>query len=281
LLRYIVSGLNRRIALAIITVSIVLFALVILYLVFFYAPTSLVVKASNLYANNWSGYAVVSSSSTVASSDFDSISASWTVPEVGASPAPGYSSVWIGIGGLLEKSNRLIQVGTEQDIRSDGSKDYYAWFEVLPRPTVNVGSVSPGDLINARISRVDGTRSTWHAILSRESNRITTTLIDKDVTIRTNSASTKSAEFIVEAPAIVSERRAASGSLLLPLANFGTGTFTHCATNLGELGSLTNLYRLVMTSDGTKDGTILASPSTISEGGSSNNSNGFSVNRLG
>ena len=261
---YIVTGLNKRIARAVIALSIVLFALVLLYLVF-YAPTALVGE-SNLYTNNWSGYAAVSSSTA-----FDSISASWTVPEVASAPVPGYSAVWIGIGGFLERSNRLIQAGTEQDVRSDGSKDYYAWFESLPRPAVNVGRVSPGDLINVRFNKVGDTQSTWHVILSRESKGIITTLVDDDIVIRTNSASTRSAEFIVEAPTAVSGHTV---SQLLPLADFGTVTFTHCTTNLGGLGSSTNLYRLTMTNDGTKDGTTLASPSALS-------GDGFTVNSLG
>ena len=76
------------------------------------------VKESNLYPNNWSGYTVASSSTNA----FNSISASWTVPEIASEPTPGYSSVWIGIGRVLEGSNRLIQAGTEQDIASNGFK---------------------------------------------------------------------------------------------------------------------------------------------------------------
>jgi hypothetical protein len=129
------TGLNKRITRSVIAVSIILFALVLLYLIFFYTPISLVVKESNLYSNNWSGYAVASSSTTT----FNSISASWTVPDVASEPAPGYSSIWIGIGEFLEESNRLIQAGTEQDVASNGVKNYYAWFEALPKPTVNVG----------------------------------------------------------------------------------------------------------------------------------------------
>jgi hypothetical protein len=78
----------------------------------------------------------------------------------------------------------------------------------------------------------------------------------------------------VEAPAVVSGR---STGELLPLANFGTVTFANCTTNLGGLGSLANLNRLVMTSDGTKDGAILASPGAISDG---KNNGGFSVSSL-
>jgi hypothetical protein len=260
-------GLNKRITRVVIAISIILFAIVLFYLIFFYMPISLVFREPNLYSNNWSGYAVVSPSTTTT---FNSISASWIVPEVASAPAPGYSSVWIGIGGSLEKSSRLIQAGTEQDVAGNGLKNYYAWFEALPRPTVNVGRVLPGDIINVRINRVDDSQSIWHVSLSRESKGIITTLVDNDVIIRINSASMGSAEFIVEVPAAVSGRTITQ---FLPLADFGTVTFTHCTTNLGGLGSLTNLYRFTMTSDGTKDGTALASPNALSD-------DGFNVNRL-
>ncbi len=262
------TGLNKRITRRVIAISIVLFAVVLLYLIFYYTPISLVGRESNLYSNNWSGYAAaVTSSSTTA---FNSISASWRVPEVASAPAPGYSSVWIGIGGSLERSNRLIQAGTEQDVASDGSKNYYAWFEALPRPTVNVGRVLPGDIINVTINRIGDSQSRWHVTLSRESRGIITTLIDNDVMLTINTRSTGSAEFIVEAPAAVSGRTVAQ---LLPLADFGKVTFAHCTTNLGGLGSLTNLYKFTMTSDGTNDGMVLASPSALSD-------DGFDVNGL-
>ena len=267
------DGLNKRITrLVIVVVSIVSFALVLLFLTSFYKPMSMTVvkDESSLYSNNWSGYAAASS--PLGTTTFNSISASWIVPEVTSALAPGYSSVWIGIGGSLERSTRLIQAGTEQDVASNGMKNYYAWFEALPRPTVNVGRVLPGDIINVRIDRVGDPQSTrWHVSLSRESKGIVTTLADSDVTLRINSKSMMgSAEFIVEAPAIVSGRTI---SQYLPLADFSTVTFTNCTTNLGGIGSLPNLYQFTMTSDGTKDGTLLASPSVLSN-------DGFKVNRL-
>jgi peptidase A4-like protein len=272
------SSLKKRPNSAIIAVFTILFALVLLYLLFTDTSVFLNGKQSDLYTNNWSGYAATVPSSG-ASSSFNSISASWTVPKVASSPAPGYSSAWIGIGGLLDSgNNRLIQIGTEHDVQADGSKNYYAWFEVLPRPAVNLGSVSPQDSISARINRLDVAQSTWHITLSRESHGISTTLIDTDVAIRTDTASTRSAEFIIEAPAVVSR----TTSKLLPLANFDTVAFSHCTTNLGELGSLKNVYRITMTSDGTKDGALLASTSAISKTSGDDDGGGeFSVKRIG
>lgn len=267
----IVRSLNMSISRrAVIAISaIVLFVSLVLYFAFSYMLTSLAGELI-LYSNNWSGYAVaLPGSASATATTFSSISASWIVPAISSATIPGYSSVWLGIGGFLERGNRLIQAGTEQDISSDGSKNYYAWFEALPQPTVNVGPVSPGDLINARISRVGDSQSTWRVTLSKESKGIITTLIDKDITIRINSESSRSAEFMVEAPALVSARTA---SRLLPLSDFRAVMFSNCTTNLGGLDSLTKLYRFIMTSDGTKNGIELASPSALS-------ANGFKVNR--
>ncbi len=261
--------MNKRIARAVIIVSTVILFVIVL-LVFFYGPTSLVMKESDLYSNNWSGYAAVAAPSSTTATAFDSISASWTVPEVTSALAPAYSSAWIGLGGFLQRGDRLVQAGTEEDVASDGSKNYYAWLEALPRPAVNVGHVLPRDIINVRINRVGNSKSTWHITLSRESKGIIDTLVDNDFTIRTKTVSSGSAEFIVEAPAMVSGRTV---SQFLPLADFEKVSFTNCTTNVGGLGSLTNLYKITMTSDGTKDGRLLASPTALAD-------DGFSVNRL-
>jgi hypothetical protein len=237
----------------IIALSIVVFAAALVYLIFYEPQAG---GASNLYSNNWSGYAAVSSTS------FDSVSAAWKVPDVASSQEPRYSSIWVGIGGFVERGNRLIQAGTEQDVESNGHKDFYAWFEALPRPPVTVGQVSPGDTVSTQIYKVPGSLSVWHVKLTKESGGVVTTLVDDDVAIRTNSASRASAEFIVEAPTVVSGRATVQ---LLPLANFGSVTFANCSTSQGSLGSsATNLYRLAMTSDGTKQGKVLATTGALS-----------------
>ncbi len=274
------SSLKKRPNSVVIVVFTIVFALVLLYLLFTNTSVFLNGKQSDLYTNNWSGYAATVPSSGAPSSSFNFISASWTVPKIASSQTLGYSSVWTGIGGLLDsRNNRFIQIGTEQDVQADGSMNYYAWFEVLPRPAVNLGSVLPGDSISARINRLDVAQSAWHITILRESHGISTTLADTDVAIRTDTASTRSAEFITEAPAVVSR----TISKLLPLANFDTVAFSHCTTNLGELGSLKNIYRISMTNDGTKDGTLLASTSAISKtnGNNGEGGGGFSVKRFG
>ena len=217
----------------------------------------------DLYSTNWSGYLATSDS------PFSSISSSWSVPSVSQSPgAAGYSSIWVGIGGVVGSSSRLIQAGTEQDIKSDGSTDYYAWFEALPRPAVNLGKVAPGDLVSVSVSKGQNSPSTWHVIFKKSSSGISSVLFDSDVQVRTSVASRASAEFIVEAPTAVSGFR----SELLPLPNFQTITFSDCNTDQGSLATLANVYRMHITSTGTLAGKILATPGPLS-------GNSFTVSR--
>ena len=53
----------------------------------------------------WSGYAETGT--------FTGVTSTWTVPSVGSSAAPTYSSAWIGVDGF--NNNNLIQTGTEED----------------------------------------------------------------------------------------------------------------------------------------------------------------------
>jgi hypothetical protein len=95
-------------------------------------------------STNWSGYARTGT--------FAGITATWTVPAVQATPAPGFSASWIGIDGFENSS--LIQAGTEQDYFG-GAVHYDAWWEILPaaETTIPVHSypVGPGDRMSASI----------------------------------------------------------------------------------------------------------------------------------
>jgi hypothetical protein len=209
--------------------------------------------SGDLYSNNWSGYLATSDS------PFSFVSSRWTVPSVSQLSGAGYSSVWVGIGGI-GSSNRLIQAGTEQDIQSDGSTQYYAWFEALPRPPVNLGTVAPGDSISVSISKLQNSASTWHVSLSKSSQGISSVLFSGDVQVRASASSRSSAEFIVEAPSAVSGRQ----SELLPLADFKPITFSNCITDHGGLSKLQSVYRMSITSTGTSTGKMLASPGPLS-----------------
>jgi hypothetical protein len=205
------------------------------------------------YSTNWCGYVAT------APTPFTSVSASWTVPTLTEDSATAYSGIWVGIGGWYRNSNKLIQVGTEQDVLS-GDSSYSVWYEVYPKAPVNIGSISFRDSVTAQISENTGNPPTWHITITDTTN--STTLLDTDVKAKTNFAAEATAEFIVERPLLV------VGHQTAPLADFTSVTFNDCTVTANDvssgLGSLTSAYNVIMTSDGTSSGTILAYPDALS-----------------
>ena len=124
---------------------------------------------------------------------FKTIRASWVQPGAqcfGARRVDTSSSFWVGLGGELESSYKLEQTGTEADCLSNGTPEYFAWYEVWPQQNVAIDfPIFPGDRISAsvrlgaesvtftlddltrrehflrsfRISRPDGTSAEWIA----------------------------------------------------------------------------------------------------------------------
>jgi hypothetical protein len=102
---------------------------------------------------------------------FHSISGEWTVPTATQHTAgqAEASSDWIGIGGGCVDAGctitdpTLIQTGTEQDVSASGSASYYAWYELVPAPELQITSmpVSPGDRIYASIAEVVPDSELW------------------------------------------------------------------------------------------------------------------------
>jgi hypothetical protein len=161
-------------------------------------------------STNWAGYAAHGSS-------FRSVQGSWIEP--GATCLQGlrsYSSYWVGIGGYSESSRALEQIGTEVDCNAAGKVTSSAWYELVPAPSIPLHvTVNPGDVMEASVT-VNG-------------NAVTVSLYDVTrrrgfrKTVRTSSLDVTSAEWIVEAP---SECISASSCQTLPLANFGSATFS-------------------------------------------------------
>lgn len=178
---------------------------------------------------------------------------------------PAYSSVWVGVGGWYSNSNRLIQIGTDQDVLNNGSAVYYAWREVYPGLAVPVAYVSPGDSITATVSQVSANASTWHMLIVRNS----ATLLNLTIHARVNVASEDTADFVVERPA--TGRR----NQLTTLANFKNVTFSNCTTNQGLITSLTSVAMVVMRVGNTTS-EILAQPTALDQ-----STSGFSVRYYG
>ena len=214
------------------------------------------------YSTNWSGYAAVTNLSTPASNAVTSVSGSWTVPKVtGTSTA--YSSVWVGIDGYSSPS--VEQLGTEQDTSKSGATSYYAWWEMYPNPSVQITSmkISPGDSISASVT-YGSSGYTLQIKDNTTSNSFSTT--------KTATAQRSSAEWIVEAPS--------SRSGVLPLANFGTATFSAAqATINGTTGAIDNAsWQNTSIDMETNSGTVIDQTSALSD---SEGTSSFSVTYTG
>jgi hypothetical protein len=186
-------------------------------LTFLFIATSLALPAQSalarsVHSSNWSGYAVHRSGVT-----FRRVKAVWTEPTVSCiAGRPTYSSFWVGIGGYRPTSRALEQIGTEVDCSASGAIRSSVWYELVPSASRNIRlSVSPGDTVAASVL-VKG-------------HRVTVSLADLNTrrqfhkTLRARSVDVSSAEWIVEAPA---ECFGASACQTLPLANFGSATFS-------------------------------------------------------
>jgi hypothetical protein len=167
------------------------------------APSHGTVVPINNESTNWSGYVDVGTGAR-----FTGITGTWTVPTVGPSPSSA-SSTWVGIDG--DTNSSLIQAGTEQDWSPQGVV-YYAWYEMLPAVSIELGAVQPGDRVTVDIVK-DGP-GTWSITVddSTEGSLWTGSVA--------YSAPEASAEWIEEAPT-----DAGTGNVE-PLANYGSVQFS-------------------------------------------------------
>jgi peptidase A4-like protein len=193
---------------------------------------------TNSTSTNWSGYAVTGGRYT-------SVSSSWTVPAVSCS-GTAYSSFWVGLDG--DTSGTVEQTGTDSDC-SGSTPQYYAWYEMYPKfPSNYRDPVTPGDKMTASVT-TDG-KGSFTLTISDGGKWTETT------TARLKSAKLASAEVIAEAPS--------SSGGVLPLANFGTVSFSGASANGSLLTSSTpGIDAITMV---TSSGTVKAQPSTISNG---------------
>jgi hypothetical protein len=185
-------------------------------------------------SDNWSGY-VVSKYQTGQS--YTAIQGSWTVPTPLSSTAANarsweYSASWIGIGGSCEDAkcvnsdSTLIQTGTEQDVYSTGSTQYYAWYELLPANSVTIPyAVNPGDVITASIvctASCSSATQTWTIAMSDSTAGWSWS---KTVSY---ASSLLSADWIQEATAICTH---ANNCSTAALDDFGQITFSQSTAN--------------------------------------------------
>jgi hypothetical protein len=178
-------------------------------------------------SSNWSGYAIQTNLNHPAKNVVTDVQGSWVVPAVtGSSGTTTYSSFWVGIDGYSDST--VEQIGTDSDI-INGVPTYYAWYEMYPAYPVNLGlTINPGDSITAEVNYASN--SFILSITDTTPSGVTHTF---STSISSSSSIQRSsAEWIAEAPW--------SGGVL-PLANFGTVTFTGCsATISGHTGFISD-----------------------------------------
>jgi hypothetical protein len=170
-------------------------------------------------STNWSGYAVSGSNG-----QFSSVSASWKQPTAtcssGSRRSETFSSFWVGLDGFA--SDSVEQTGTEADCEGR-TADYFGWYEMFPADPVNFSNpVKPGDSFSASVT-FSGTE-TFTLVLTDHTQGWT-----QDITQNQTGLDRSSAEVITEAPS--------SESGVLPLADFGTVTYSGATVNGTSLGS--------------------------------------------
>jgi Peptidase A4 family len=167
-------------------------------------------------STNWSGYAV-----SGATGAYHSVSASWKEPKATCSSRSAqYAAFWVGLDGFA--SDSVEQTGSDSDC--DGrTPEYYGWYEMYPADPVNFSNaVSPGDSFTASVT-FSGTE--------------TYTLVLKDVTKGWTQTITKNEAGLARSSAEVITEAPSSESGVLPLANFGTISYSASTANGTSLAS--------------------------------------------
>jgi hypothetical protein len=219
-------------------------------------PQRTIVVIARNQSSNWSGYN--QGSLEQGGTLFHSISGTWVVPTA-TQHKPGqaeYSSSWIGIGGGCVDANctvtdgSLIQAGTEQDVSSSGRASYYAWWELIPAPSVKISGfgVKAGDRISGSIAEVVSGSNVWKMSLKN-----TTTGASWSMTVPYGSTHL-TAEWIEETPLVIG----GGGTGISALPNLGTVKFSGAAVNGANAGLKSSEEIQLVDAN---SGNVLATPS--------------------
>ncbi|KAJ7572450.1 aspergillopepsin [Mycena floridula] len=168
-------------------------------------------------SSNWAGGVLESSANT-----FKSVTGTFVVPTPTGS---GAASAWVGIDGDTCQT-AILQTGIDFTI-SGGRVSYDAWFEFFPAFATDFTgiTVSAGNSI-----RLTVTASSLRAGTAKIENLTTGVTVSRAIT-STSSLCESNAEWIVE-------DFEENGSMV-PLANFGTVTFTNAVATTGTGASVT------------------------------------------
>jgi hypothetical protein len=215
-----------------------------------HTPITHAATAHDSTSTNWAGYAVTSTAGSVTA-----VSGSFTVPAVSGS-GTAYASTWVGIDGY--NSSSVEQTGVEEDV-VNGVAQYSAWYEMYPAYPVTIPlAIHAGDHINASVTYANGQFTLTLTDLNDPAGQNTFSITKSGSNLQRSSA-----EWIQEAPS--------SNTGVLPLANFGTATFTNAqATINGTTGAINNsawsanIQKINMVTSG---GAVEAATSALSSDG--------------
>jgi len=208
---------------------------------------------------NWAGYAVDSS---VAGSVTD-VKGSFAIPTVSCNANNAFASFWVGIDGF--SSNTVEQTGVTANPcnSSFAPVGYSAWFEFFPAaPVYASASLAPGESVSAEVTFSPSTGIFTTSITVKSGSTTVVTLTHSQTV---SGAQSNSAEWIAEAPSV--------GGRILPLANFGSVSFTSASATIGgTTGSISASFPSSTTNEivmVTRSGTVKAQPSALSGAGTS------------
>jgi hypothetical protein len=202
------------------------------------------VAHTTVTSSNWAGYAATGSKGT-----FKSVSADWVQPAGNCSGGGDeYAAFWVGLDGY--SSSTVEQTGTEVDC--DGrTAEYQAWWEEYPGASVEINHVvKAGDQFAASVT-FEGS-NVFQIYLHDITQGWALTTGPK---LAAAPAALSSAEVIAEAPCCTDRGG------ILPLANFGTVSFTNAEVNGATLGS-TSPVEIKM-----QDGSASVSDSGLTDNG--------------
>ena len=134
--------------------------------------------------------------------------------------------------------NTLIQTGTEQDIASNGTRTYTAWWELIPEPetVITTMTVHANDRMHAEISESVAGSNVWTIVLT---DRTTGKTFKKTTPY---SSSHLTAEWIQERPTLIGT----NGTSLAPLPMLTNPVFDFGKVN-GALAGLKVPQEILMT----------------------------------
>ncbi len=157
---------------------------------------------------NWAGYAAARHGTT-----YRSVRAAFFVPYADCQRTPGaYSSHWIGLDGL--GSSSVEQLGVAAGC-SGSRPQYYAWYEMYPKPVSGIFGVKPGNAIVASVSYQASSRKFVLTLRDLTTGRKFT----RSEKCAARACPRSSAEVISEAPSNTKGK-------ILPLADYRAESFS-------------------------------------------------------